>query len=46
MMKLIKVAWCSIHGIKNRTKERIEKESGSRTSGSTGVGSVVEPVTS
>ena len=34
------------HGFKNRTGERTGKESGSRTSGPTGVGPVVEPVTS
>jgi serine/threonine protein kinase len=34
------------HGFKNRTGERTGKGSGSRTSGPTGVGSVVEPVTS
>jgi hypothetical protein len=35
-----------IHGFKNRTGERTGKGSGSRTSGPTGVGPVVEPVTS
>ena len=34
------------HGFKNRTGERTGKGSGSRTSGPTGVGPVVEPVTS
>jgi hypothetical protein len=34
------------HGFKNRTGERAGKGSGSRTSGPTGVGPVVEPVTS
>jgi hypothetical protein len=36
----------NIHGFKNRTGERTGKGSGSRTSGPTGVGPVVEPVTS
>jgi hypothetical protein len=35
-----------LHGFKNRTGERTGKESGSRTSGPTGVGPMVEPVTS
>ena len=35
-----------LHGFKNRTGERTGKGSGSRTSGPTGVGPVVELVTS
>ena len=34
------------NGFKNRTGEKTGNESGSRTSGPTGVGPVVEPVTS
>ena len=34
------------HGFKNRTGKRTGKGSGSRTTGPTGVGPVVEPVTS
>jgi hypothetical protein len=35
-----------MHGFKNRTGKRTGKESGSRITGPTGVGPVVEPVTS
>jgi hypothetical protein len=34
------------HGFKNQTEKRTEKGSGSRITGRTGVGPVVEPVTS
>ena len=36
----------NFHGFKNRTEERTGKGSGSCTSGPTGVGPVVEPMTS